>query len=530
MIKPGLYVHTVKSMKPEQIYYRIRKMTGLECTIGCKVLEQVDSVHPISTIPELDFDFKFLSRFSVDEWMEDKVILLHSSHHMDWNRRWDCEQKSPLWNFNLHYFEYLFPIFDAYQKTGDRRFLDKTTDMILNWIKWNPQNKGGNGWSPYTIDLRLTNWISFYSYAERYLSDDFKEKMIVSVHEQYRFLSRHVEKDIQGNHYFEDLKTLVLCAIFFHDFPMLETALRELKKECKEEILEDGMHFELSPMYHNLILEGLIKVAAALREYGYPDPEIEAFIQPVIDAAWSLQESLERIPLFNDGGDNVSKSLEALVTAAKVYFNIDPVFKSRFPYAGYYIFKKGDWKLIVDAGQPGPVYIPGHAHCDALSFELYKAGAPVITNCGTYAYQSELRTFFRSTSAHNTVLINQVEQSQCWGIFRMAKRSRVRVIEAGTHKIVMEMQDQCGKKVRRTISMEENLTVTDEAENQELTGYLHPLIPVSVSYKCEKLDKQKQFYAPDYGQYKEICAIEYRGKGSLTIEIRLDDIPGGNHE
>ena len=42
--------------------------------------------------------------------------------------------------------------------------------------------------------------------------------------------------------------------------------------------------------------------------------------------------------------------------------------------SGFYIFKQNDWKLIVDAGQPGPAYIPGHAHCDAMSFELFKAG------------------------------------------------------------------------------------------------------------------------------------------------------------
>ena len=97
MIKPSLYFHTVKSMKPEQIFYRIWKMIGQDCSIGCNIREQVNSVNPIKVIPELDFDSKFLARFSVDEWMEDKVTLLHSFHQMTWNQRWDCEQKSTLW-------------------------------------------------------------------------------------------------------------------------------------------------------------------------------------------------------------------------------------------------------------------------------------------------------------------------------------------------------------------------------------------------------------------------------------------------
>ena len=52
--------------------------------------------------------------------------------------------------------------------------------------------------------------------------------------------------------------------------------------------------------------------------------------------------------------------------------------------SGFYIFKNGPWKLVVDAGQPGPAYIPGHAHCDAMSYELFKDGKPVLMNCGTY--------------------------------------------------------------------------------------------------------------------------------------------------
>ena len=67
--------------------------------------------------------------------------------------------------------------------------------------------------------------------------------------------------------------------------------------------------------------------------------------------------------------------------------------KSRFVDSGFYIFKQNDWKLIVDAGQPGPAYIPGHAHCDTMSFELFRAGKPVIVNCGTYAYQCKERSF-----------------------------------------------------------------------------------------------------------------------------------------
>lgn len=39
------------------------------------------------------------------------------------------------------------------------------------------------------------------------------------------------------------------------------------------------------------------------------DCEVDGYLQPMLDAAWSLEEGLDRIPLFNDAGNNVAKSL-----------------------------------------------------------------------------------------------------------------------------------------------------------------------------------------------------------------------------
>ena len=182
----------------------------------------------------------------------------------------------------------------------------------------------------------------------------------------YIFLSIFIEKDILGNHYFEDLKTLVLCSLFFQDNMMLQASLKAFKAECKEEILSDGMHFKLSPMYHKIIFEGLLRVIVALRGNRIKETELENLIQPMLDVAWSFEEGLERIPLFNDCGNNVAKSIASFVKICKKEFEITPHFKSNLEDSGFYIYKWDNWKMIVDAGQVGPNYIPGHAHSDAI--------------------------------------------------------------------------------------------------------------------------------------------------------------------
>ncbi len=518
-----LHASTVIRMKPGQVFRRLSKHIGMNCAIGCQAGSYTNQVHPIIPIPELDLDPIFLARFSTEELMKDSFTFLHSTRHLDPDGEWNLEEETPLWNFNLHYFEFLFPLWNAFQTTRDTQFLNQAFRLMTSWIRQNSLSGKGAAWESYTIALRVTNWLSFLSLAGNELSVNLRDTITCSLYEQYVYLSQHLEKDILGNHYFEDLKALVLCAVFFRDDTMLRHARHKLARECDKEILKDGMHFELSPMYHNLILEGLLKVTAALRESGQADAELESYLQPMLDAAWSLEGMLNRIPLFNDSGNNVAKSLSALLAAAKKHFDLVPVYKSEFPDAGYYIFQNSSWKMIVDAGQPGPSYIPGHAHCDALSFELFKDGNPVAVNCGTYAYQSDLRGFFRSTPAHNTVMINGREQSECWSIFRMAGRSTVRVLSADAEHLSAEMKDYTGQTVKRTFQFGKELVITDETENGSLTSYLHILAPLDSEIICEQTIEHMHPYADEYGECTDIRAIEYKGERRICLRIRLDD-------
>lgn len=532
-----LYYHTLKSMKPSQVIARIRIKLGKANPLGVAVRENVSAVHPIDSPVELDFDPEFLYRFPVEQLMQNKVTFLHSSKDINWKIDWNFTDKSALWNFNLHYFEYLLPLVKAYQDSGDKKYLEKTEEIIGGWIETNPV---GNtpAWASYTIAMRMVTWICYYRYVEEELSEEFKKKFLLSLHVQYDYLSKHLEKDILGNHYFEDLKSLLLASLFFNDEAVFQKVLREFKAECKEEILSDGMHFELSPMYHKIIFEGMLRVALALRSAGKKDEEIESYLQPMLDVAYSFEDGLDRLPLFNDGGNNVAKSLNALVSAAKCHYNLTPRFRGQLKDSGFYIFNKEigghSWRLVVDAGQPGPKYIPGHAHCDAMSFELFRDGKPVVVNCGTYAYQCKERAFFRSTAAHNTVMINGVEQSQCWGTFRLAKRSSVKVIQVDNNSICLEMTDQKASWIRRQISFADSLVITDKTDGKKMDSFLHFIKTPEqqdnmlhchdvIVYYGDNIEVKlvRQQYAEDYGLKQEISAVRLVGKGTVSYQVSL---------
>ncbi len=73
----------------------------------------------------------------------------------------------------------------------------------------------------------------------------------------------------------------------------------------------------------------------------------------------------------------------------------------------------------------GPDYQPGHTHCDTLSYELLFDGRRVVIDTGVYDYEpGERRHRSRSTAGHNTVMVDGAEQSEIWGVFRVARRAR----------------------------------------------------------------------------------------------------------
>lgn len=220
----SLYFHTLRYMKPSQIYCRLKRTFDLTCSLGCRASEmKTGQSVPIASIEELDFDPVFLARFNADELLSDQVTFLHKSRTVDWEK-WSFEEEAALWNFNLHYFEYLFSLVAAYRSTGNNVYFEKSKMCIHSWIDNNLQGNGGAGWASYSIALRLTNWLSYISAVQTELEKDpvFFDVLRKSMYEQYAHLTIHLEKDILGNHYFEDLKALLLCALYFQDDRMYQ--------------------------------------------------------------------------------------------------------------------------------------------------------------------------------------------------------------------------------------------------------------------------------------------------------------------
>ena len=80
------------------------------------------------------------------------------------------------------------------------------------------------------------------------------EKLYKIVSEDAQRLSKNLEYHLLGNHLLENGFALWFAAHFFDNAYYFKLSKRIIIKQLDEQILKDGGHFELSPMYHQLML------------------------------------------------------------------------------------------------------------------------------------------------------------------------------------------------------------------------------------------------------------------------------------
>jgi uncharacterized heparinase superfamily protein len=355
--------------------------------------------------------------------------FVNRRERLGWPPRWSGEQPR-LWQYNLHYFEYLWALDYADART-----------VVADWIAAHELERGRVGWEPYPTSLRLVNWCGYFfgRHADRIASDPaFRDTLWRSVHLQAEWLAAHLETHLLGNHLLENAASLAFCGSCFAG-PQAEAWYRRgrelLARELPEQVLEDGGHCEHSPMYQLRVAW----VLTALRNAGRPDliDLIEEPLERTLRALGRLCHPDGEIALFNDSALDVYNAAAPLrVWWAEVIGRPESALGSpagafALPASGFHgaIQEGGDY-VICDAGRLGPDHLLGHAHGGIFSFELSLRGQRVIVDSGVHGYEPDaMRHYCRSTRAHNTVEIDGQSQCEFWSAFRVGRRGHPRDVE-----------------------------------------------------------------------------------------------------
>ena len=414
MKKFFLFLNTVKYLKWRQVYFRlIRKL------FKPKVTEKFQG-NDLS----IDVKWQHIELYGEKITPDFEARFLNYKKTLDLPADWNNEKPSKLWAYNLHYFEDLLSD-NAPQREKFHR------DLFNLWIDQNPIGLG-IGWEAYPTSLRIVNILK-----AGLGGFPLNKKMLASIFSQASYLSNNLEKHLLGNHYFANLKALLFAGAIFEQKRWSEIAVRGLLFEIPEQILEDGANFELSPMYHSLMLVDMLDILNLIRAYPSQKldrllPLVEERIPKMLNYRNAMAHLDGGLSFFNDSVDGIAPGIPKIDSyAIKLGFDIIDVDNSKPKIidhlnSGYICATTNNNKLIFYAANVGPDYIPGHAHADTLSFELSIGEQRVFVNSGTSEYGTGLRRLYqRKSVSHNTVEVDGKDSSQVWSGFRVANRARV---------------------------------------------------------------------------------------------------------
>ncbi|MEK6674040.1 MAG: alginate lyase family protein [Planctomycetota bacterium] len=445
--------------------------------------------------------------------------------YRDYSTTGDCKF---VWEPNRHH--HFVVMARAYRWTGDGRYAEAVADQWDSWLEQCPYGYGMNWRSPLELGIRIINWawtMELLDGAEA-LTLERRRKYATSIHRHLWEITRKYSRySSANNHLIGEAAGVFIGSSFFRGLRQAEKWRREshaiLSREMLNQNRADGTNGEQAIGYQLFVSQFLLLAGLVGRRTGMD------FAQSYWDRLESMLDFLAALsdggplPMFGDSDDGYVLDLGdrenpvdyLLACGANLFDRADfaarvDVFPESawwlfgdegreqfnrqkrngrpisctsraFEKGGYYLLQRGSSEqadsvsVVFDAGELGFGSIAAHGHADALSFTLRVGGEDVLVDPGTYDYFTYpmWRQYFRSTRAHNTLVIDEQDQSVMQGSFLWGERARSRLVrwEPTDHGGSVVAEHDGYKRFsdpvihRRTVTLdgfEPTLTVSDE--------------------------------------------------------------------
>jgi hypothetical protein len=476
--------HTLKHLKLQQWWYR--GWYKVKLYVSPKIMD-------IPLTQAMVFGAKdFYKHKAVPcyEVTDNTFTFLNITHSFGDHINWDHEEYGKLWTYNLNYFAWL---------NDESLSIESRLRTIHNYIA-EQYHKNGN--EPYPSSLRGIHWIRFIA------GNNIKDRGVLEqLYRDYDRLSAYPEYHIQANHLLENGFSLFYGAHFFNDKDFYDLAYDILEQQLKEQILPDGAHYELSPMYHCIILQRLLECyELSLLSDRFRNDELQNLMKHKAEQmlgwlkAFCYKDGSHA--MLGDATEGIALKPEQLYTYAR---NMGLTWvKTKMKDCGYRKMSGNNYELVLDVGNIMPKYQPGHAHADTFSYCLNVDNKPVIVDTGISTYNKNgRRNEERGTKAHNTVVVNGQNSSDVWDGFRVGKRAKVKIIKDEANEIIASHNGYRNSDIihKRSFTCEDKkIIIVDHMEGyqgQEIYSYIH---------------------------FHPGCHVEQRGESTYLISLGIDNI------
>src|SRR5882762_5205616 len=398
--------------------------------------------------------------------------------------------------YELSRLQFLPVLGKAHVITGDGSYRRTAKDLLSHWIQSNPVPVGVNWTVAMEAALRAISMCFLLTLLSPFRRDEqpWLATVTQSLVQHLLYIEANVEFSylLTSNHYLSDVVGLYCLSMFLDGEGMTARRLeyrQRIEAEMAKQVYEDGGDYEASTGYQVLVtqlfttslllmrtersappapafverlrmmfrfLNTVASASGELPQVGdCDDGRIELLVndlQQMITCPVAERNSL-RVPnllglgqrLFDEGavaGDDAA--WYGLTETTRVPYpkpKINPVSVSPItvlPKSGIGVLRHGSAELLLLAIPNGIFGKGSHTHNDKLSFVLRVGGQEVLSDSGTGCYTRDIatRNRFRSTAAHNTLLIDGAEQNRIdagpVGLFVLGNEAAVSPIQQGS--------------------------------------------------------------------------------------------------
>ena len=321
--------------------------------------------------------------------------------------------RSRNWRFRLNAMSFLVPSLQHHAETGDAASLAHARAVFLDWDEFNLRRGRDNDfrWYDHATGLRAGH-LAFV--IDRSLRQDdlapHELRRLLVVADQHLLHLRDPDELAPNNHGLFQLAGLAGLCRAVPELSRCDGALayarREFGRIVSDQFGADAIHTENSPFYHGYALQTIERVVAT----GWLDvtPEARAHLERATGhLPWLVRPDGQYAQI----GDSHGRPGQRAQLRAMARPGASGPAHRVFPAAGYAIVRapaadgpEQDGYLFFTAGFQSRA----HNHWDALSFEWFDRGAPVLVDSGVYSTNHDgRRDYVLSTRAHNTVEIDR---------------------------------------------------------------------------------------------------------------------------
>jgi hypothetical protein len=422
--------------------------------------------------------FKTLSFGEPIDWhfepVSGKRIPLEHWSKLDYLDAGVAGDKKITWELNRH--QYLMKLGQAYVLTGDKRYANTFENHLNSWMDSNPPKLGINWASSLEVAFRSISWLwAFYFFKDAGQAET-RNRALKFLYLNARHLESYLSTYFSPNtHLTGEALGLFYLGTLLPEFDEArrwrDLGSQILIDQIPVHVRADGVYFEQSSYYHRYTTDFYIHFLLLSRANNFTLPAtVEEAVKRLLDHLMFITRPDGTTPLFgdDDGGRLAVLDIRAandfrgtLATGSVLFDRGDYKFvadgaaeellwltgveglrrfdsivaaepsetSKAFTEGGYFVMRDG-WTresnyLLFDCGPHGSLAC-GHAHADALAIDLAANGRTVLVDPGTCTYtgSKELRDWFRSSHAHNTVTVDGHSSSLPNGAFSWTTTAR----------------------------------------------------------------------------------------------------------